>query len=88
VQTVKSYYEGSYTDQGITYYSGFNRKENKYYANLVNNSLPKPGEVVFGNSMSGIKGRFATVKFSTDTTTDPGGLKELWSVGTKVNYTR
>lgn len=85
-QTVKSYYEGSYTDQGITYYSGFNRKENKYYANLVNNSPVQPGEVVFGNSMSGIKGRFATVKFSTDATTDPGGLKELWSVGTKINY--
>ncbi len=86
VQTVKSYYEGSYTDQGVTYYSGFNRKENKYYANLVNNSLPQPGEVVFGSSMSGIKGRFATIKFSTDSTTDPGGAKELWSVGTEVAY--
>lgn len=88
VQTVKSYYEGSYTDQGVTYYSGFNRKENKYYANLVNNSSAQPGEVVFGNSMSGIKGRFATIKFSTDSTTDPGGSKELWSVGTEVSYIR
>jgi len=88
IQDIKSYYEGVYSSQGITYYSGFNRKENKYYANLINTSTAKPGEVVFGESVSGIKGRFATVKFSTDATTDPGGIKELWSVGTKINYIR
>ena len=88
IQNVKSYYEGQYTEGGVKYYSGFNRKENKYYANLINSSSVQPGEVVFGSSMSGIKGRFATVKFSTDSTTDPGATKELWSVGTKVNYIR
>lgn len=88
IQNIKSYYEGQYIDGGIKYYSGFNRKENKYYANLINTSTAKPNEIVFGESMSGIKGRFATVKFSTDSTTDPGGSKELWSVGTKVNYIR
>ena len=88
VQDVKSYYEGEYYEGTIKYYSGFNRKENKYYANLINISTAAPGEIVFGESMSGIKGRFATVKFSTDSTTDPGGQKELWSVGTKVNYIR
>lgn len=87
-KNVQSYYEGEYIDAGITYYSGFNRKENKYYANLVNNSSAQPGEVVFGNSVSGIKGRYATAKFSVDSSTNPGGIKELWSVGTKVNYTR
>ena len=87
-QTVKSYVEGEYIDNGITYHSGFYRKENKYYANLVNNSIAKPGEVVFGDSISGIKGRFATVKFSIDSTTDFGGLKELWSTGTNVTYIR
>ena len=87
-QEVKSYYEGAYFDQGLTYYSGFNRKENKYYANLINTSTAQPGEVVFGEQVSGIKARFATVKFSTDATTDPGGTKELWSVGTKLNYIR
>jgi len=85
-QSVESYNEGQYVENGIKYYSGFNRKENKYYANLINTSSAKPGEVVFGEKISGIKGRFATVKFSVDTTTDLGGLKELWSVGTKVNY--
>jgi hypothetical protein len=85
---VESYYEGVYSSNGIQYRSGFDRKENKYYANLVNTSTAKPGEIVFGESISGIKGRFATVKFSTDLTTDPGGSKELWSVGAKVNYIR
>ena len=87
-QTVESYKEGEYIENGITYHSGFDRKENKYYANLVNTSVAKPGEVVFGEKISGIKGRFATVKFAIDTTTDYGGLKELWSVGSNVSYIR
>ena len=41
-----------------------------------------PGEVVFGNSISGIKGYFATVTIQTDGTTDISGAKELFSVGT------
>ena len=60
-------------------YAGFTRKENKYMANLVNNSTAAPGEVIFGNKMTGIKGYFATVKISTDTLTDPGGMKELFA---------
>jgi hypothetical protein len=35
--------------------------------------------------MTGIKGFFATVTVSTDDTTDPGGLKELFAVSS--NYT-
>ncbi len=62
------------------YYTGFNRKENKYVANLVNNSQAMPDEVHFGEQISGIKGFYATVKLSTDTTTDPGGEKQLFSV--------
>ena len=87
-QTVESYNEGEYIENGIKYHSGFDRKENKYYANLVNTSVAKPGEVVFGEKISGIKGRFATVKFAIDTTTDYGGLKELWSVGSNISYIR
>lgn len=87
-QTVESYNEGEYIENGIEYHSGFDRKENKYYANLINTSVAKPGEVVFGEKMSGIKGRFATVKFAIDNTTDYGGLKELWSVGSNTSYIR
>jgi hypothetical protein len=39
-----------------------------------------PGQVLPGASMSGIKGYFATVKISTDSTTDVGGLKTLFAV--------
>jgi hypothetical protein len=63
------------------YYAGFNRKENKYTANLVNNSLPSQGEIIFGESISGIKGYYSTVTMSTDTVTNLGGEKELFSVG-------
>jgi hypothetical protein len=65
------------------YYAGFNRKENKYVANLVNNSTIGPGEIVFGPAMSGIKGFFATVTIATDSVTDPGGEKELFAVGSE-----
>jgi len=87
-QSVLSYVAGAYVDSGVTYRSGFDRKENKYYANLINTSVPKQGEVVFGSQVSGIKGRYATVKLSVDSATDQGGVKELWSVGTKINNIR
>ena len=87
-QSVLSYVDGRYSSLGVTYYSGFNRKENKYYANLINTSTAQPGQVIFGQQVSGIKGRFSTVKFSIDNSTDFGGLKELWSVGSTVSYIR
>ena len=80
---VKSYEEGLYTESGVPYRAGFNRKENKYFANLINNSVARPGEVFFGDATTGVKGYFATVKVSTDATTDPGGAKELFAVSTE-----
>jgi hypothetical protein len=87
---VYSYDEGSYTESGVTYRVGFNIKDNKYFANLVNKGVQAngnntiafgmPGQVVPGASMSGIKGFFATVKLSTDDTTDLGGAKNLFAV--------
>ena len=64
-------------------YAGFNRKENKYVANLINNSSAASGEIAFGSSMSGIKGFFATVTIATDSVTDVGGEKELFAVGSE-----
>ena len=61
--------------------AGFNLKENKYVANLVNDSVPSEREVNFGNEISGVKGFYANVTISTDLTTDPGGEKQLFSVG-------
>lgn len=74
-------------------YAGFNRKENKYVANLVQKMTdetdpstypPRPGEIVFGNTMSGIKGFYATITMITDSTTEVGGEKELFSVASNV----
>ena len=81
---IKSYSEGSYVDAntGYTLRSGFDRKENRYVANLRNNSTPSTGEIIFGAQMSGIKGYFATVKIETDETTQLGGPKELWAAAT------
>ena len=62
------------------YYAGFVRKENKYVANLINNTSASAGEVLFGNAISGIKGFYGTVKLSTDLTTDLGNEKTLFSV--------
>jgi len=62
-------------------HAGFDRKENKYVARLLNNSGLAEGEIRGGNNMTGVKGYFATVTVSTDDTTDLGGAKELFSVG-------
>jgi len=87
---VKSYEDGAYIEAGVTYRVGFNIKDNKYFANLVNNGVQvggsnnlqfgMPGQVVLNISMSGIKGFYATVKLSTDNTTDIGGFKNLFAV--------
>ena len=63
-----------------TYYAGFNLKENKYVANLINTTQASAGEVNFGVNITGIKGFYAVVKMSTDNVTDVGGEKSLFSV--------
>ena len=84
IVSIKSYDEGYYTDnQGYAFRAGFNRKENLYVANLINASSQRQDGILFGAQMSGIKGYFATVKIQTDSSTNKGGLKELWTVGTK-----
>tara|TARA_R100001509_G_scaffold127988_1_gene81447 strand:- start:9 stop:1706 length:1698 start_codon:yes stop_codon:yes gene_type:complete len=80
---VKSYDEGVYVENGVEYRVGFNRKENKYFANLVSDSTARPGEVLFGNETTGVKGFFTTVKVSTDATTDVDRVKELFAVSTE-----
>ena len=83
---IASYDQGIYIDasDNLPYRSGFHRKENLYVANLINNgSSVQQGEVVSGNSMSGIKGYFTTVRMSTDNVTDIYGMKELYEVSSK-----
>ncbi len=86
--SVKSYIEGQYDSAGNVYpatltepifRAGFDRKENHYVANLVNSSVARPGEIIFGSDMSGVKGYLITVKMSIDSSTDVGGAKQLFS---------
>ena len=42
--------------------NSFKRKEDKYFANLINIYNPTTGEIVWGKSMSGVKGMFATTR--------------------------
>jgi hypothetical protein len=67
------------------YHAGFSRKENAYVANIINNSGPMNGEIIFGNAISGIKGYYTTATFSTDNVTNVGGAKILFSVGAKFD---
>ena len=82
---INSYDEGLYTDTitGQPLRAGFDRKENRYVANLISNSTANAGEIIFGNQISGVKGYFATIKIETDLTTQIRGPKELWSASSK-----
>lgn len=90
-----SYMTGAYDDYGNSYPStlyppinraGFDRKENKYMAVLMNKSEPNPEEISFGNEISGIKGYFAVVDMSLDNATEVGGAKELFAASCNFDY--
>ena len=92
--SVLSYEQGAYDALGRTglnasalapplLRAGFNRKENRYVANLISESTARAGEVIFGNAMTGIKGYFATVTIETDNITQYGGPKELWAASSE-----
>ena len=84
---VYSYDEGAYTQGGIQYHAGFYNKEGKYFANLVNNSPATSKEVVYGQSISGVKGYYATVTIRTDNSTQVAGAggktRELFAVSSE-----
>ena len=80
---IKSYHEGLYIEEGVTYRAGFDLKENRFVANVINATAAQPGEVIVGPEASGIKGYFTTLKLTTDKTTDTGGAKELFAVGSE-----
>ncbi len=85
---IYSYDEGAYTENGIQYYAGFYNKEGKYFANIVNNNnTGTPGEVVYGRSISGVKGYYATVTIRTDDSTQVAGAggktRELFAVSSE-----
>jgi len=58
----------------------FIKKENKYFANILNAQPAKAGEVVFGDQISGLKGFVAEVTLSTPSSSED---KELFAVSTE-----
>lgn len=66
--------------------SNFKKKENKYFANLINITQIGQGDVIYGQSMSGLKGFYATVQFSLNNSLygTPGLRTELFASST--NY--
>lgn len=63
--------------------NNFKRKENKYFGTIINNTPATYGEIIYGNSMNGIKGFFSTVKLVFVNPTTPQAA-ELYSVSS--NY--
>ena len=82
---IYSYVEGAYQENGIQYYAGFNRKQNKYVASINNATSPQIDEVIYGDSLTGTKGYYLDVTLKTDSTTEPTGIKRIFSVGATYN---
>ena len=60
--------------------NNFKVKENKYYANLANNSAVSAGEIVFEQSSSGVKGFHGEIQMTMNNKNV--GSKELFAVST------
>ena len=58
----------------------FKAKEDKYFADLVNNTSSQNGEVIWGSSSSGVKGFFGEVKMEVNNANN--AKKELFAVST------
>lgn len=61
--------------------SAFKKFHNKYFSNIINISSSSFNEVIFGESVSGIKGFFINLKIKTSST----AFKELFAVSTNYN---
>jgi hypothetical protein len=66
--------------------NNFKRKENKYFATIMNNSIADSGDVVWGQSMTGLKGFYAvcTMTINNSLYGSPATRTELFAVST--NY--
>jgi len=62
--------------------NNFKKKENKYFATVVNNTGANQGDVVYGQSLSGIKGYYAvaTVMLDNVVFNRPSSVPEIFAV--------
>ena len=81
-QTILSYDDGYYTNNGIEYRAGFDRKQNIYYAAIKGNgSGTLGGQILNTSETTGLKAQFLTLTMQQDLNTDVTGAKQLFSVG-------
>jgi hypothetical protein len=65
VPVSKAFYTTTLGDLELQLFTNsFKRKENKYFANLVNITPASNSEIVWGSSMTGVKGTTATVRMN------------------------
>jgi hypothetical protein len=64
--------------------NNFKRKENKFFANLINNSPATGGEVLWGPSSTGLKGFFTEAKIKLVNSDYPTTKKELFAVSSDI----
>ena len=64
--------------------NNFKRKENKFFANLINTSSSEGGEILWGASSSGVKGFWSTVKLKLINSDYPTTKKELFAVSSDI----
>ena len=82
-QTILSYDDGYYTNNGIEYRAGFDRKQNTYYAAIKGTGVGTlGGQVLNSSETTGLKAQFLTLTMQQDLNTDVTGAKQLFSVGT------
>ena len=60
--------------------NNFKRKENKFFANLINNSPATEGEILWGASSTGLKGFFTEAKIKLINSDYQTTKKELFAV--------
>ena len=81
-QTILSYDDGYYTNNGIEYRAGFDRKQNIYYAAIKGTGVGTlGGQVLNSSETTGLKAQFLTLTMQQDLNTDVTGAKQLFSVG-------
>ena len=64
--------------------NNFKRKENKFFANLINNSSATEGEILWGQSSTGLKGFFTEAKIKLVNSDYPTTKKELFAVSSDI----
>jgi len=81
-QTIVSYDDGYYTNNGIEYRAGFDRKQNIYYAAIKGTGAGTlGGQILNSGETTGLKAQFLTLTMQQDLNTDVTGAKQLFSVG-------